>query len=71
MFVISIIIVSAKSGLFVSLPLGTAYKYLKGICHGCLVHFADIKQLLDSFFVISGIIKVEVGVISRAEGRGG
>ena len=28
------------------------------------------KQLLDEVFVISGIIKVEVGVISRAEGRG-
>ena len=30
----------------------------------------DIKQLLDEFFVISGIIKVEVSVIRRAEGRG-
>ena len=28
------------------------------------------KQLLDEVFVISGIIEVEVGVISRAEGRG-
>ena len=28
------------------------------------------KQLLDVVFVISGIIKVEVSVISRAEGRG-
>ena len=28
------------------------------------------KQLLDEVFVISGIIKVEVSVISRAEGRG-
>ena len=30
--------------------------------------FADNKQLLDELFVISGIIKVEVSVISRAEG---
>ena len=30
----------------------------------------DIRQLLDEFFVISGIIKVEVSVIRRAEGRG-
>ena len=29
-----------------------------------------IKQSLDEVFVISGIIKVEVSVISRAEGRG-
>ena len=28
------------------------------------------KQLLDEAFVISRIIKVEVSVISRAEGRG-
>ena len=28
------------------------------------------KQFLDEVFVISGIIKVEVGVISRTEGRG-
>ena len=28
------------------------------------------KQLLDEAFVISGIIKVKVSVISRAEGRG-
>ena len=28
----------------------------------------DIKQLLDEVFVISRIIKVEVSVISRAEG---
>ena len=27
------------------------------------------KQLLDEVFVISGIIKVEVSVISRAEGQ--
>ena len=27
------------------------------------------KQLLDKVFVMSGIIKVEVSVISRAEGR--
>ena len=30
----------------------------------------DYKQLLDGGFVISGIIKVVVNVISRAEGRG-
>ena len=30
----------------------------------------DIKQLLDEVFVISGIIKVGVSVISRTEGRG-
>ena len=29
-----------------------------------------IKQLLDEVFVISGIIKVEVSVISQTEGRG-
>ena len=28
--------------------------------------FADSKQLLDEVFVISGIIKVEVSVISRS-----
>ena len=28
------------------------------------------KQLLDEVFVISGIIKVEVSVISQAKGRG-
>ena len=28
----------------------------------------DNKQLLDEVFVISGIIKVKVSVISRAEG---
>ena len=30
----------------------------------------DNKQLLDEAFVISGIIKVEVTIISWAEGRG-
>ena len=30
----------------------------------------DNKQLLDEVFVIFGIIKVWVSVISRAEGRG-
>ena len=30
----------------------------------------DIKQLLDEVFAISGIIKVEVSVISRAEDQG-
>ena len=29
----------------------------------------NIKQLLDEVFVICGIIKVEVSVISRAEGE--
>ena len=28
------------------------------------------KQILDEVFVISGIIKVKISVISRAEGRG-
>ena len=31
---------------------------------------ANFKQLLDEVFLISGIIKVEVSVISRTEGRG-
>ena len=39
--------------------------YLDEVSKQCI-----IKQLLDSAFVISGIIKVEVSVISRAEGRG-
>ena len=30
----------------------------------------NCKQLLDEVFVISGIIKIEVSIISRAEGRG-
>ena len=30
----------------------------------------NCKQLLDEAFVISGIIKIEVSIISRAEGRG-
>ena len=30
----------------------------------------NTKQLLDEVLMISGIIKVEVNVISRAEGRG-
>ena len=30
----------------------------------------NFKQLLDEAFVISGIIKVGVSVISRVEGRG-
>ena len=30
----------------------------------------DYKQLLDEIFAMSGIINVEVSVISRAEGRG-
>ena len=32
--------------------------------------WTNIKQLLDEIFVISGITKVEVSFISRAEGRG-
>ena len=31
---------------------------------------SDNKQLLDEGFVLSGIMKVQVSVISRAEGRG-
>ena len=31
---------------------------------------SNYKQLMNEVFVISGIIKVEVGVISRTEGRG-
>ena len=34
------------------------------------VVLADFKQLLDEVFLISGIIKVEVSVIIRTEGRG-
>ena len=34
-------------------------------CYGC---GEDIKKLLDEVFVISGIIKVEVRVISRSRG---
>ena len=30
----------------------------------------NYKQLLDEVFVISGIIKIEVSIICRAEGRG-
>ena len=33
-------------------------------------YITNFKQLLDDVLVISGIIKVEVSVISRAEGRG-
>ena len=32
-------------------------------------HDSDNKQLLDEGFLITGIIKVEVSVISRAKGR--
>ena len=34
------------------------------------IFFTYNKQLLDEVFLISGIIKVEVSVISRTEGRG-
>ena len=34
------------------------------------LRYTNDKQLLDEVFVISGIINVEVSVISRAEGRG-
>ena len=44
------------------------FSQLKGLGHGCLVHFVNNKLLLDKVVVISGIIKVEVNVISRAEG---
>ena len=38
--------------------------------YGMLTELCNNKQLLDEVLVISGIIKVEVSVISRAEGRG-
>ena len=44
------------------------FSQLKGLGHSCLVHFVNNKLLLDKVVVISGIIKVEVNVISRAEG---
>ena len=46
------------------------FSQLKGLGHSCLVHFVNNKHLLDEFVAIFGIIKVEVSVISRAEGRG-
>ena len=33
-------------------------------------YVTNFKQLLDDVLVISGIIKSEISVISRAEGRG-
>ena len=45
---------------------------LEIFCFPSSVVFLELwntKQLLDEVFVISGIIKVEVSVISRAEGR--
>ena len=36
---------------------------MKGLRHGWLVYFVNDKQLLDEVFVISGIIKVEVGLV--------
>ena len=45
------------------------FSQLKGFGHSCLVHFVNNKHLLDEVIVISGIIKVEVRVISQAEGR--
>jgi len=44
------------------------FSQLKGLGDSCLVHFVNSKLLLDEVVVISGIIKVEVSVISRAEG---
>ena len=63
----------ASSGTKFSMhPHGLHYRY-KAMCFlsyflesGCRT---DNKQLLDEVFVISGIIKVEVSVISRAEDR--
>ena len=46
------------------------FSQLKGLGHSCLVHFVNNKHLLDEFVVIFGMIKVEVSVISRAEGQG-
>ena len=64
----------ASSGMKFSMhPHGLYYRY-KAMCFlsyflesGCRT---DNKQLLDGVFVICGIIKVEVSVTSRAEGRG-
>ena len=51
--------------------------YITGIkqCAFCLISWrVDAGQIINNywmrFFVISGIIKVEVSVISRAEDRG-
>ena len=47
--------------------LGLGFKgFLRNVNLLCLYS----KQLLDEVFVTPGIIKVEVSVISRAEGRG-
>ena len=46
------------------------FSQLMGLGHSCLVHFVNNKHLLGEFVVMFGIIKVEVSVISRAEGRG-
>ena len=35
-----------------------------------LLVLTNYRQLLDEVFVTSGIIKIEVSIISRAEGRG-
>ena len=35
-----------------------------------LLVLTNYRQLLDEVFEISGIIKIEVSIISRAEGRG-
>ena len=64
----------ASSGMKFSMhPHGLYYKN-KAMCFlsyflesGCRT---DNKQLVDEVFVICGIIKVEVSVTSRAEGRG-
>ena len=34
------------------------------------IFYANYKQLLDEVFVISGVNKVQISVIGRAEGRG-
>ena len=48
-----------------------AHSFPDPIIFSVLIKFAcNNKQLLDEFFVISGIIKVEVNVISQVEGRG-
>ena len=38
----------------------------KSVLHVQSCFFANYKQLLDEAFVISGIVKVEVSVISRS-----
>ena len=61
----------ASSGMKFSMhPHGLYYRY-KAMCFlSYFLERTDNKQLLDGVFVICGIIKVEVSVTSRAEGRG-